>query len=142
MSQTRSYTASQVNTGLDKLVFEPILVNLDNPRSANNLLRPILNSSRWIEHYLPSHSLADKALKFKLIITYTILYLTLEYRIISVMLAKDPCIADPKLNYQRFPAFKVQLASQQVKFTPVSIKKYIWYRKVLWGLGTMGGILM
>lgn len=107
MSQTRSYTPSQVNTGLDKLVFEPILVSLDNPRSANNLLRQILDSSRWIEHYLPSHSLEDKALKFKLIITDTILYLTLEYRIISVMLAKDPCIADLELNYQRFLAFKV-----------------------------------
>jgi len=143
MSQTRSNTASQVNTGLDKLVLQPMSSNPGVPLSANTRLRQMLDVSGRIEHYLQSNPLGEEVVKFKLIIAYTMLYLTLEYGIVPAMLAADPSIGDQKLKRQKLPVFQAELASQQgVKVKLVSLKEKVRYGKVLWTMVTMGGILM
>ena len=135
-------TATQMNPNLDKLAFKPTTTNPTRPLSAHNRLSHLLEVSATIEHYLQSNPLGEEVVKFKLLLSYTMLYLTLEKGIVPAMVADNPGIGDQEVDRKKLPVFQAQLAKQGVNVKQVTLRERIRYGKVLWTMVTMGGVLM
>lgn len=139
-------TQAGVTTGdstIEDLAFKPITGDLSSIHELGVRLESMLNVSHRIQRYLGSNPHGEEVVKFNLMVSYTMLYLTLEYGIVPAMVAEDHNIRPQELHRKKLPLLCEMLSKLNgapVKI--VSLKEKIRYGKVLWEMINTAGVII
>ena len=143
MSLPTNYGTSEDNIGIDKLALKSSPGTLGVPFSTNDRLAQMLRVSGFIAQYLGNHPMSQEVEKFKVMIGYAMLFITLEHGIVPAMKANNPPMGDQAISRQKMKIFREQLEARHgVRIKENSLKEKIRYGKVLWEMIKMGGVLM
>jgi len=135
--------ANNTNPPLADLAFKPVSNNPQTAVAPSLRLEKMLQVSSRIHQFLETNPLGEEVVKFKLIISYTMLYLTLEKGIVPSMQASDPSLGPQYIDRNMMRVFQEHLKEYHgIELKQASLKEKIRYGKVFWEMVKLTGVLI
>ena len=143
MSKTAGGTNNIINPTPADLAFKPVSNNLQTPVAPSLPLEIMLQVSSCIHQFLQTNPLGEEVVKFKLIISYTMLYLSLEKGIVPSMQASDSSLGTQYIDCNKMRVFQEHLPEyHRIELKQASLKEKIRYGKVFWEMMKLTGVLI
>lgn len=140
---SRVIPGPSASASMTELVFKPFTGAESLELSPATRLRAMLQVSHRAHHYALTNALGPEQVKLNLMVSYIILYLTLEKGIVPFLQSQQPRKGPGQIKQEKMKVFHEKL--QQVtgsEVVPKRLKEFLRYGSVLWEMVSMMGVVV
>ncbi|KAG0123334.1 hypothetical protein HOY82DRAFT_544249 [Tuber indicum] len=137
------FTGMATNITLDELTFKPFTQEGSMEVSAATKLESMMSVCRSATRYVESHDLDAELEKLKLLLSYSMMYLTLENGIVPWLRTENPELGAKAINGAKWGEFLNRLNNHSdISITRERLNDIIRYGKVIWTMVEWMGVIV